>query len=1030
MLEKLRILFIEDNENDTILAISLLKKEGYDIYHQRVDNAVDLRKALGGHEWDIVISDFAMPGFSGSEALEIFNVFGLDIPFILVSGSVGEEIAISMLKSGANDYIMKDKLNLIVPSVNRELKEYANRKERREYYNELKRAQKIVLQSPITLWQWSSDSNAPVVYVSENVMQFGYSSTDFTSGKIFFKDIVHPDDIKKTMPYRNKNISDDLDSYSLEYRIICKDGSTRWVSDQTTIIRKPTGEIDYIQGLIIDISKQKNSEDRVIASEKRFKELMENMEMIALILDNDGKIQFCNDYLLQLTGWELQQVINQDWFEMFVPPELNLKDNVFSLAKIDKLTTYGENEIITKTGERRTIAWSNTLLKDASSQTIGVASIGQDITDRLQFEKKLQESEELYKSLVETSPDSICKLDLDGTIIYCNQRKADMFGYNQPEDLIGMNTFGLIASEYQYLIQDMTNQLLTNGNILPLELKFVKKSEEEFWGEIRSTLIRDKKGNPKNAINVLSDITERKKMQEAWHESEVRFRAAFDNAPIGMELIDLTGKIMRANKAFCDLTGYNYEELNNINFRDFTHPEDLIDNENHVQKLITGNQDNVSFEKRYIRKDGKHIWVNVSASLFRSAQGDPQYFIAQVEDITHRKHVAEEIMQAKNKAEESDKLKSALLTNMSHELRTPMNGILGFTELILQSSVLNEVKVMARMIDVSGKRLLQTLDSIMLLAQLQVDSQKIQVNLTPTDISEVVLAVAQSMADSANDKGLEYKIDINPAIHVEVEPKLLRNAISTVVENAVKYTSQGTIKISVHTDVVDGKEMAFIMVQDTGIGIPEQYKETIFEEFRQVSEGYDRNYEGIGIGLSITKKLIELFKGYILVKSAPGIGSTFSIVLPLYKEVTKLKEEHQVKKVPAKKAKAAKSNTDSRILIVEDNMVNTKLLVHFLSDYCGMIDCVSTGEAAVDMTKTNVYDAILMDINLGSGIDGLQATQQIRKHEGYDNIPIIAVTGYTMIGDKERLLDGGCSHYIGKPFNQETVLTIMNEIFA
>ena len=212
MKSKIRVLFAEDNENDAILELNLLEKEGYDVYHERVDNAHDMKNRLLSKEWDIVISDYAMPGFSGEEALQIHNSLGLEIPFILVSGSVGEDIAIRMLKSGANDYVMKDKLNLLIPSVNRELKEYANRRERREYFNELKRTQKIVLQSPVTLWQWSADSNAPVAYVSENVRQFGYTPEDFTSGRIVFKEIVHPGDIDKTLPYRNDNIANNVDS--------------------------------------------------------------------------------------------------------------------------------------------------------------------------------------------------------------------------------------------------------------------------------------------------------------------------------------------------------------------------------------------------------------------------------------------------------------------------------------------------------------------------------------------------------------------------------------------------------------------------------------------------------------------------------------------------------------------------------------------------------------------------------------------------------------------------------------------------
>ncbi len=1030
MKKNLRVLFIEDNEDDSILAISLLKKEGYEVSHYRVDNAADMKKVILQSEWDIIISDFAMPGFSGEEALQIYNASGLDVPFILVSGSVGEDIAIRMLKSGAHDYIMKDKLNLLAPAVNKELTEYTNRKEKKRFLDELHVARAIVNSSPVVLWQWSLDTALPVLYVSENVRQFGYAPVEFTSGQILFKQIIHPDDDKVIFPIRVKNHAEGKKHYDLEYRIFCKDGSTRWVLDQSTIITDEIGHKNYVQGLLIDITGKKSSDDQLIASEKRFKELMQNMEMIAIILDSDGIIRFCNQYLLDLTGWKYSEIIDQNWFDLFTPQDIDLKVRVYSQLQINKMKTFGENEIVTKTGEWKTISWSNTTLFDTSGDVIGVASIGQDITERNRTKKELQEREKLYKSLVETSPDAICMLDLDGTIIYCNQRKADMFGFKQPEDLIGLNTFSLIDADFQNLIPEMTKQLFETGQIQALEMKFVTKTGERFWGELRSKLIADDVGNPKNAINILSDVTERKKMQEAWQESEVRFRSAFDNAPIGQELIALSGKLMRANKAFCDLTGYTYDELCNVSFRDFTHPDDLEDNENYVKKLVTGEQDYVNFEKRYVRKDGKHIWVSVSASLFRSATGTPQYFIAQVEDITHRKQIAQEMLIAKTKAEESDKLKSALLTNMSHELRTPMNGILGFTELIMQSSVLNEIKIMARMIDISGKRLLQTLDSIMLLAQLQAGTKAMPVKLIPMAMGDIVTEVALSMDELVKEKGLEYILDIKPDVYAEIEPKLLRSAIAILIENALKYTHKGSIRISLNADEIDNKKCALITVQDTGIGIPEHYKDVIFEEFRQVSEGYDRNYEGIGIGLSITQRIIELFNGQISVNSTPDVGSAFTFVLPLYTGVKIEKTETPKIEKNIRITPLAKPTTDIRVLIVEDNMINTKLLVNFLNSYCSMIDCASTGEAAVDMTKTNKYDAILMDINLGSGMDGLQAAQIIRKQPGYESTPIVAVTGYTMIGDKERLIEGGCSHYIGKPFNKDSIINMLNDVLV
>ncbi|MBM4399624.1 MAG: PAS domain S-box protein [Candidatus Cloacimonetes bacterium] len=1031
MQKDLRVLIIEDNENDALLILKLLKSEGYKVEWSRVCNPEDMNNALDISNWDIIISDYSMPVFSGMEALKIYKERQLDIPFILVSGTIGEDIAIKMLKSGAHDYIIKDKLNLIIPSIQRELQEYQTRLERNKFYQDLQVAQEVITNSPVVLFQRSFTNNVSELYISENISQFGYIANDFVIGIQDYNDIIHPDDAPKVDEVHNQCLIKKGDSYDIEYRVLCKDGSIRWVNDKTTFNWYSNGSLKYTRGMLIDITARKQADENAIASERRYKELLENIELISVILDTNGNILFCNQYLLSLTGWTYNEVINKNWFELFIPEDIInvLKDEVFDNLISGKVEKFYENDILTKNGDRRSIAWSNSILTDVSGNNIGVSSIGQDITDRLRFERELQQSERLYKSLVETSPDAICMLNLEGTTVFCNQKKAEIFKFDSPDDMVGMNSFELISPDFQYMLPEIKQQLLDNGIITPIEIKFVRHNSETFWGELRSTLIHDEKGNPKYVINVITDIDERKKIQEAWQESEVRFRSAFENAPIGMEFISLTGSLMKVNKAFCDMVGYTAEELANLNFRDFTYSEDLNDNEKYVEQLTSGIRDFVNFEKRYVRKDGRIIWVNVSATLFRNSMSVPLYFITQVEDISQRKQMADEILKAKEKAEESDRLKLALLTNMSHELRTPMNGVLGFTELIMQSKASNEIKDMAQMVAISGKRLMQTIDSIMLLAQLQSSTKSLSFSPLIVSLSEEIVTYTKVYEEQIKSKGLDFVIELQDNVYAEVEPKLFRTAFSVLLENAIKYTQKGFIKITLRTKEQNSIKYACLGVQDTGIGIPEEFCDKIFEEFRQVSEGYDRNYEGVGIGLAITKRIIEIFKGNIAVSSTPNAGSTFTITIPVKDDLDAFEKqaaesctEFHVEVTDSTQTK------DTRILVVEDNQINTKLLVHHISNYCSYIDCATTGEDALEMIKFNEYDAILMDINLGAGIDGLEATKLIREQQKYKKTPIIAVTGYTMLGDKERLISGGCSHYIGKPFTRDSIVSVLKEV--
>lgn len=905
MTKDLKILFVEDREDDMLLVLRALSKGGYKVRSNRVQNEAGERKMLSEESWDLVIADFSMPGFSGAEALKIFKEYKLDIPFVLVSGSVGEDIAVQMMKDGASDYVMKDKLARIVPAIERELAECEVRRKKKVMEDELHRASLIIESTDVILWQWKPVKGWPVTYVSSNVSQFGYETEDFLTGKILYADFVHPEDRELIFENSIDNMYHHRDLYKQNYRVICKDGSIRWLDDYTTIVRDNSGEVTMIQGI-----------------------------------------------------------------------------------------TY-------------------------------------DVTDNTLLGKDLDRSQNLYRSLVDTSPDGICMLDMEFKTIFANKRKAELFGYDSPEEMLGMSALQTLAPGFDKYLLEQQVELFGMGKLSIPEVEFVRKNGSRFFGELRMVLIRDEEGSPVNVINLVTDITERKQMQESLIESENRFRVSFENAPIGMDMIRLDGVIMRANRAFCELLAYTEEELQSMSFYDFTHPEDKPINIEAVNSLIKGAKESVNIEKRYIRKDGEIIWVNVNSTLIKNSQGQPQYFLAQVQDITHSRRAEEETLLAKTKAEESDRLKSALLANMSHELRTPLNGIMGFSDLIRKANIEEGIKGMAEMINKSGKRLMNTLDSIMLLAQLEAGQKAQELAFSIHNTSEELLSICSIYKDEIEAKGFDFIMDIQPDMYLNCEIKLLRQAVIKLLENAIKFTQRGSI--SLVSQIENGNNLV-ITIADTGIGFGPELKKSIFEEFRQASEGYGRAYEGSGLGLAITQKIIALFGGSLSVESEVDRGSVFSIRIPYSNldknsvvELEPRKETRPLTVDSGKDKVISKLPSDELppLLIVEDNPVNQKLAASFLKNHY-KVDCAATGEIAVEMAKEKQYFVVLMDINLGSGMDGIQTTQVLRKMSGYEHIPIIAVTGYTLIGDRERILAGGCTHYLGKPFSRDQLIETIN----
>jgi signal transduction histidine kinase/CheY-like chemotaxis protein len=398
-------------------------------------------------------------------------------------------------------------------------------------------------------------------------------------------------------------------------------------------------------------------------------------------------------------------------------------------------------------------------------------------------------------------------------------------------------------------------------------------------------------------------------------------------------------------------------------------------------------------------------------------------------DITESKLAEEILVKAKIKAEESDKLKSSFLANMSHELRTPMNGILGFSGLISDATDLETSKRMGEIILSSGKRLMETLNLILDLSR--IESGELKLDFSTIDLIEQIEKTIAFFTVNAIDKSIYLKLT---TAYTEFPIKSSLNAIESIlnnlINNAIKFTSIGGINIEIGKQTINNAEMAEIKVTDTGVGIPEDEFENIFKEFRQASEGLGRSHEGTGLGLTLTKKYVNLIGGDLKVASKINEGTTFTVLLPI--EFTGSIE----KRIGSDEIlydtnqetifQEIFSNNKHKILIVEDDEVSA-LLVEKILKYNHNVDIVKNAFDAINKAIYNTYSLILMDINLGKSQNGLFATAEIRKLPNYSKTPIIAMTAYAMKGDKEEFITAGCTDYISKPFDKYQLLGMLNK---
>ncbi len=401
--------------------------------------------------------------------------------------------------------------------------------------------------------------------------------------------------------------------------------------------------------------------------------------------------------------------------------------------------------------------------------------------------------------------------------------------------------------------------------------------------------------------------------------------------------------------------------------------------------------------------------------------------LSEAELRRQRKDILEELRIAKEQAEQSDKLKSNLLASLSHEFRTPLNGILGFAQVIESESEAPYIQKNAQNIYGAGQRLMKTLDSIMWLAQL---NSGLQPKFSFFNLEKFLTELLIPFREKALEKNLALNIQVEPGLSCYSDQQLLGESLINLVDNAIKYTGEGSIEIRVELTGEFPSAFLEVTVKDTGIGINPENFTIIFDAFRQVSEGMGRKFEGCGLGLTIVKKIIEILGGDINIKSHVNSGSAFTIRLPFRKnpDSTWLTPQDTAATEPVL-LPDIKNKYDGmpHVLVVEDNELNKELLLVYLKTIC-MTDHAPDAETAIQKVKEKQYKAILMDINLGEGMDGLEATEIIRTIAGYEKIPIIAVTGYTLYGDQERILARGCSHYLPKPFSRDNLTRLISSV--
>lgn len=633
-----------------------------------------------------------------------------------------------------------------------------------------------------------------------------------------------------------------------------------------------------------------------------------------------------------------------------------------------------------------------------TGEVIGIAVYAQDITERRNAEDELRRTLVLKQAIMDAADVSIISSDIDGTIVTFNRAAERMLGY-RAEEVTGKTNPSILhdPDEVQRRARELTKEL--GISVEPGFNAFVAKArlgrtDENEWTYIRKdgsrfpvllsvTALRDNDNNLTGFLGIGVDITERKQAEQLLLKTQDDLLEAQRIAQVGSFEIDVATRRGVWTKQAALIYGL-YENAPMIGDELWLgiHPDD-VDTTTAVWQSAMEQGTVINHDYRIIRPDGDVAFINVFGRPVLDEQGQVVLIKGTLQDITERKKHERELIAARDAANSANRAKSEFLANMSHEIRTPMNSVLGFTELLRNLVKDEQQMAYLQAITTSGKMLLRLINDILDLSK--VEAGRLDFRYELEDIGLLAEETRQIFAIRVQEKGLDFFIDNGVRLPFVLDAARLRQILLNLVGNAVKFTDRGYVRLTLRMENNDqGIRTLRIAVEDSGIGIPDGQQALIFEAFRQQDGQSTRRYGGTGLGLTITKRLVEAMNGKITVRSTAGRGSVFEIVLP--------------EAVPSFGSVPTDTDNDaiidfetSVVMVVDDNDLNRELVREMLQGTKLQLLEASTGTEAVKLAGEHRPDMILMDLHLPD-INGDVATDRIRALAGMERVPVIFLT--------------------------------------
>ncbi len=864
----------------------------------------------------------------------------------------------------------------------------------------------------IGTWDWNIQTGD--LFWSERIAPlFGYLAGDLETTYENFLNAVHPQD-RNLVVKAVGNCIEKGDEYNIEHRIVWPDGQVRWVQEKGDVVRDAAGNPLHMLGVVMDIHDRRMAEDSRHESEQKFRNLFELSPVGIALNDMEGNFLEANQALLDAIGYSEEEYRLLSYWQL--TPDKYFANEQEQLAKLASTGRYGpyEKEYIHKDGHRVPVLLSGSLVEDPFGNK-RIWSIVQDISERKRSENALEDSRRRLLEAQQLAHIGNWEADLVSGEVQWSDIIYDIFGLDKAsvEPSVALFWQAIHPADLG-LVEESRKQAEESGR-LDVMHRIVRPDGTLRYVHELATSKYDETGRMIGLVGTVQDITELKQAEQ----DLILFRRIFESSEQGIGVTDATGHLLYSNKAHDIIHGYSHEEILGKHFAMFFPQESLAWAVDEIMGAINQGKGWKGLLP-VLKPDGTQLMTNANVGFVAADDGSPQYLFNIMSDHTEEQHRQQQLAEAKEAAERASQAKSTFLSSMSHELRTPMNAILGFAQILEYDEALDEDQLdSVQEIIKAGHHLLELINEVLDLAK--IESGRIDLSLEPVDVTEVFTECFSLIEPVAQQYGVQLIQGDIAGYIVRADRTRLKQVLLNLLSNAIKYNRENG-KVILEVDAVNEDELR-LTVMDTGRGVAEDRQEQLFEPFNRLdAEGSE--IEGTGIGLSITRNLVEMMGGTIGIESEPGVGSRFQVILP--RGTIAFNGAHDEESSALHHHDESGSGKTHTVLYIEDNPANLKLVSQILAKrkYVNLVTAHEP-ELGLEMAAAHRPDLILLDINMPR-MDGYQILNIMSSDERLKTIPVVAITANAMPRDIERGKAAGFTDYLTKPLDVTDFLSVLD----